>query len=403
MEEEYTIESLYRVFNRKVDAVSSDLHRYLFYKINWDNRLIGIKGGRGTGKTTLLLQHIKEDFADRSKVLYVSLDNLWFETHPLIELVEYHYTHGGTHLFLDEIHRHLHWQTLLKNIYDDFPDLHIVYTGSSMLQIDANEGDLSRRQVVYTLHGLSFREFLAFEGVCADETPISLDTLLVQHAGMASRITSKIKVLPYFERYLKHGYYPFYKEEGDGFSFRLQEVVRQIIESDLPAVDNVSLSTIRKTRKMLMILVERVPQTPKMAEVYGELETNRENGLKMLYSLERGGLLALLTHEIKNFRSLSRPDKIYLDNPNLMYALSTKINIGTVREIFFHNQLAATEEVLLPLKGDFMVNRKYLFEVGGKNKTFDQIKDEPNSYLAVDDTEVGHNNRIPLWQFGFLY
>ena len=403
MEEEYTIESLYRVFNRKVDAVSSDLHRYLFYKINWDNRLIGIKGGRNTGKTTLLLQHIKEDFADRSKVLYVSLDNLWFETHPLIELVEYHYTHGGTHLFLDEIHRHLHWQTLLKNIYDDFPDLHIVYTGSSMLQIDANEGDLSRRQVVYTLHGLSFREFLAFEGVCADETPISLDTLLVQHAGMASRITSKIKVLPYFERYLKHGYYPFYKEEGDGFSFRLQEVVRQIIESDLPAVDNVSLSTIRKTRKMLMILVERVPQTPKMAEVYGELETNRENGLKMLYSLERGGLLALLTHEIKNFRSLSRPDKIYLDNPNLMYALSTKINIGTVREIFFHNQLAATEEVLLPLKDNFMVNRKYLFEVGGKNKTFDQIKDEPNSYLAVDETEVGHNNRIPLWQFGFLY
>ena len=154
---------------------------------------------------------------------------------------------------------------------------------------------------------------------------------------------------------------------------------------------------------MLMILVERVPQTPKMAEVYDELETNRENGLKMLYSLERGGLLAPLTHEIKNFRSLSRPDKILLDNPNLMYALSTKINIGTVRETFFHNQLSANEEVLLPPKGDFLVNRKQLFEVGGKNKTFDQIKDIPDSYLAVDETEVGHNNRIPLWQFGFLY
>ena len=222
MEEEYNIESLYRNFNRKVDAVSTDLHRYLFHQINWSNRLIGIKGSRGMGKTTLLLQHIKEDFADRSKVLYVSLDNLWFETHPLTELVEYHYTHGGTHLFLDEIHRYPHWQTLLKNIYDDYPDLHIVYTGSSMLRIDANEGDLSRRQVVYKLHGLSFREFLAFEGVCTGETAISLDTLLHQHVQMASRITSQIKVLPYFERYLKYGHYPFYKEEGDGFEFRLQ-------------------------------------------------------------------------------------------------------------------------------------------------------------------------------------
>ena len=401
--EEYTIESLYRVFNRKVDAISTDLHRYLYDKINWKNRLICIKGSRGVGKTTMLLQHIKEDFTDRSKALYVSLDNLWFATHSLSELIEYHYTHNGTHVFLDEVHRYPHWQTVLKNLTDDYPDLHITYTGSSMLELDANEGDLSRRQIVYKLHGLSFREFLAFEHAYTMDKPVSLEDLLHNHVKIASQITSKIKILPYFEQYLQNGYYPFYKEEGDGYFSRLQEVTRQIIESDLPAVEDVTFSTIQKTRKMLMILAEKVPHTPKMAELYQELETNRENGLKMLYALERGGLLSLLTHEIRNYRSLSRPDKIYLDNPNLMYALSANTEIGTVRETFFNNQLSAYNEVLLPHQGDFLVDRKYLFEVGGKNKTFEQIKDIENSYLAIAATEVGHNNKIPLWMFGLLY
>lgn len=401
--EEHTIDSLYRVFNRKVDAISTDLHRYLYDKINWKNRLICIKGNRGVGKTTMLLQHIKEDFPDRSKALYVSLDNLWFATHSLSELIEYHYTHNGTHVFLDEVHRYPHWQTVLKNLTDDYPDLYITYTGSSMLELDANEGDLSRRQIVYKMHGLSFREFLAFEHAYTMENPVSLEDLLHNHVNIASQITSKIKILPYFEHYLQYGYYPFYKEEGDGYFSKLQEVTRQIIESDLPSVEDVTFSTIQKTKKMLMILAEKVPHTPKMAELYQELETNRENGLKMLYALERGGLLSLLTHEIRNYRSLSRPDKIYLDNPNLMYALSANTEIGTVRETFFNNQLSTNNEVLLPIKGDFMVNRKYLFEVGGKNKTFEQIKDISDSYLAIAATEVGHNNKIPLWMFGLLY
>lgn len=401
--EEYNIESIYRNYNRRLDAVSMEIKRYLYDKINWSNRLIGIKGSRGVGKTTLILQHIKEAFPNRDKALYVSLDNLWFENHSLIELVEYHYTHGGTHLFLDEIHRYPHWQILLKNIIDDYPDLNVVYTGSSMLEIDSSEGDLSRRQVVYKLCGLSFREFLAFEGVCQDEKPVPLDELLENHVSIASRIASEIKVLPYFERYLKYGYYPFYKEEGDGFEQRLQATVRQVLEADLPSSENVSYATVQKTRRMLMILAEKVPHTPKMLELYQELETNREQGLKMLSALERGGLLSLLTHEVRNYRSLSRPDKFYLDNPNLMYALSTFVEIGTVRETFFNNQLSVIGEVLLPLQGDFLVDRKYLFEVGGRGKTFDQIKDIPSSYLAVDATEVGHHNRIPLWVFGLLY
>lgn len=400
--EEIAVEGIYRLFYRKVNVVSTKFTRYLYHQINWNDRLIGIKGARGVGKTTLILQHIKEHFPNRSQALYVSLDNLWFATHSLMDLVEYHFTHGGTHVFFDEIHHYPNWQTVLKNLNDDYPDLYIVYTGSSMLEIDSSQGDLSRRQIVYQLNGLSFREFLEFEDECTIAA-ICLEELLQKHVEIASDITTSIKILPLFEKYLKNGYYPFYKETFEGYDFRLQEVVRQIIESDLPAVEDVQYVTIQKVKKMLMILAERVPHTPKMSELYKELDTNREQGLKMLYALERGGLLSLLTTEIKNYRSLSRPDKIYLNNTNLMYALSPRADIGNIRETFFLNQLNTCYEVLLPQSGDFYVDRKYLFEVGGRTKTFEQIKDIPDSYLAVDSIELGHHNRIPLWMFGLLY
>lgn len=365
--------------------------------------MIGIKGARGVGKTTLMLQHIKQNFSQCPDcALYISLDNLWFTTHSLDDLVEYHYTHGGTHLFLDEVHRFPQWQTILKNLYDDYPSLHVAYTGSSMLEIDNGQGDLSRRQVVYPLAGLSFREFLDFE--CGMKVSVcSLGELLQNHVNIACDITAQVRILPLFEKYLRMGYYPFYKDTFEGYDFRLQEVVRQVIESDLPAVEEVQYVTIRKVKKMLMILAERVPHTPKMSELYKELDTNREQGLKMLYALERGGLLSLLTSQIKNYKSLSRPDKIFLDNPNLMYALSSNTDMGTLRETFFYSQLRVNSEVLLPPQGDFWVDRKYLFEVGGRTKTFAQIKDVPNSFLAVDGIEVGHHNRIPLWMFGLLY
>lgn len=400
--EENIVEGIYRLYNRKINTVTTGFIRYLFYQINWNDRLIGIKGARGVGKTTLMLQHIKEHFPDRNKALYVSLDNLWFTTHSLGDLVEYHYTHGGTHLFLDEVHRYPQWQTVLKNLYDDYPDLNIVYTGSSMLEIDFSQGDLSRRQIVYHLTGLSFREFLEFENAVKVK-PVSWEDLLSRHAEIAAGIIADIKILPLFEKYLKTGYYPFYKETFEGYDFRLQEVIRQVIESDLPAVEDIQYTTIRKVKKMLMILAERVPHTPKMSELYKELETNREQGLRMLYALERGGLLSLLTTETKSYRSLSRPDKIYLNNTNLMYALSPRVDVGTLRETFFLNQLDNCHEVLLPPTGDFFIDRQYLFEVGGRSKTFEQIKDIPDSYLAVDGTEIGHHNRIPLWMFGLLY
>lgn len=400
--EEQDIERIYRAYRRKLKDTPLSFTRYLYEKINWNDKLIGIKGARGVGKTTLMLQHIKKHFELNDCALYVSLDNLWFSTHSLDDLVEYHYTHAGTHLFLDEVHRFPQWQTVLKNLNDDYPDLYVAYTGSSMLEIDTQQGDLSRRQIVYQLAGLSFREFLEFE--CGMKiTPYTLEELLQRHVAIASEITADIKILPLFEKYLQTGYYPFYKSTFQGYDFRLQEVVRQVIESDLPAVEDVQYITIQKVKKMLMILAERVPHTPKMSELYKELDTNREQGLKMLYALEREGLLSLLSTQVKNYKSLSRPDKIYLENTNLMYALSPNADIGTLRETFFSNQLSVGHEVLLPSQGDFYIDRQYLFEVGGKTKTFNQIKDIPNSFLAVDGTEVGHHNRIPLWMFGLLY
>lgn len=398
-----TIEGLYLTSNRMVARTTTTFHRYLYEQIKWNARMIGIKGARGVGKTTMLLQRIKEEFHESpEKALYVSLDNMWFKTHSLSEVVEYHYTHGGTHIFIDEIHKYENWQTLIKNIADEYPDLHVVYTGSSMLKIDQNEGDISRRQLIYTLHGMSFREYLAFEGIM--EIPaITLDDLLANHQRLAMDITSDVRVLGHFETYLKHGYYPFYKKDGDGFELRLQSVIRTVLYEDLPAVEDISYETIRKTERMLMILAEHVPQTPNMNELYSQLETNRNLGMKMLYLLERAALLSLLTSEAKNMKQLAKPDKIFLNNSNLMYALSANIQIGTVREVFFNNQLAATNEVNYPKQGDFLVNHKYLFEVGGRKKSFEQIKDVPDSYLAVDSTETGHGNRIPLWMFGLLY
>ena len=401
--EETTLSGLYRTSARLVGQTTTTFHRYLYGKMMWTNRLTAIKGARGVGKTTMMLQSMKERFAEHpERALYVSLDNLWFANHSLTEVVEYHYTHGGTHLFIDEVHKYPSWQALMKNIYDEYPDLHVVFTGSSMLKIDNTKGDLSRRLSDYTLHGLSFREFLNFEtGI---EVPvIPLEELLTDHVRIAMQLTSQTKILPLFEAYLEHGYYPFYKEEMDDFNERLKKVVYAVLNEDVPAIEEIIYPTIQKLQRMLMILAERVPQTPKMNELYAILETTREQGLKMMGLLQRAALLQLLSTVTKEFGHLSKPDKIYLHNPNLMHALTERPDKGTLRETFFVNQLSAVAEVNYPRKGDFLINQKYLFEVGGKNKTFDQIKGVPNSFLAIDDVETGYGDRIPLWMFGLLY
>ena len=401
---ESRIEEIIRVFNRRLTATPTEFHRYLFYEIDWEDKLIGIKGPRGCGKTTLLLQHIKQSFhgQELEKVLYVSLDNIWFADNKILDLVDFHYNHGGTHIFIDEIHYEPKWQTMLKNMSDNYPGMYIVYTGSSMLEIDAHEGDLSRRQVMYEMRGMSFREYLEYEGVVKHER-LTLEQLMDNHVEIAMDICSRTNVLGCFNKYLREGYYPFYKAVRQGFDSRLLATVNQVIESDYPQIDDVTVATIRKTKKMLMVLSECVPQLPNMSQLYRELETDRNNGLKMLRALERGGLLLLLGSKAKSINQLSRPDKIYINNPTLMYALSPRADIGSVRETFFMNQLSRSLGLSYPKAGGFLVDGRYLFEVGGKGKTFSQIKDIPDSYLAVDDTEIGRGARIPLWLFGMLY
>lgn len=399
---ELQVSTLYQTSNRLINLVTTDYKRSLYTKINWSNRLIGIKGPKGVGKTTLILQHIKETYADRKEVLYVAMDNIWFATNTLEELVEYHYTHGGKAIFLDEIHKYKDWQASIKNIYDSYPDLKVVYTGSSILRLKVADRDLSRRLRSYSLYGLSFREFLEYKGVLKYPA-LPLEEILAGHTAICADITGRIKVLPEFEEYCQMGYFPYFKEDGDGFYERLKEAILQTIDSDIPAAANVEYATCQKLKKLLMILAAQVPFIPKMTELYQQLETNREQGLKLLSLLEDAQLIGTVSRKARAIKHLNSPDKMFLDNPNMLYALSGQVEIGTVRETFFRRQLASTAELSLPEKGDFIVNDKYLFEVGGPKKTFEQIKDLPGSFIAADGLETGHGNKIPLWLFGFLY
>ena len=396
------IQPLVNTFHRKLAATDLRFKRYLYGRINWNVRLIGIKGARGVGKTTLLLQHIKETFSTLDEVLYVSLDNMWFNNHSLEELVEFLYAHGVVNIYFDEVHKYKNWPQLLKNFYDNYPDLNIVYTGSAMLAIDNSETDLSRRQSLYTLNGLSFREYLEYEGVAAVPA-VTLKELLDAHTGYAMKVVSKIKVLKCFDDYLSRGYYPYYQESGDDYLMRVAEVARLVIDSDIPAVEDITYTTIQKIKKLLMVIAENVPLEPNINKLSAELESTRDQTLKMLYLLDRAALLCLLTDKVKDYKHLTGPKKVYLNNANLMYALSGNLSESTLRKTFFANQVGAVATLTMPKQGDFMADGKYLFEVGGSRTTFGQIADLPNSFLALDGIETGSGNRIPLWMFGCLY
>lgn len=396
------LQPLFDNYHRKIAKVDLRFRRYLFNQINWDARIISIRGARGVGKTTMLLQHILMSYEDIDKTLYVSLDDLWFATHNLMDLVDWADRHGIARLYLDEVHRYAEWALTLKNIYDSYPDMSIVYTGSSLLVIDNATVDMSRRQTSYTLYGMSFREYLVLEGAL-DAEAVSLEDVLKNHVRKAMEITQCIKVAPLFEAYMSHGYYPFCRDFPDDFPSRLRETAAVVIDSDIPAVEKVSFETLQKVKKLLMIVSEHVPFEPNMSQLWRQLSTDNELGLKMLYALDKAQILALLSAKVKNYKSLAKPDKIYLGNTNLMHVLCPSVDKGNERETFFISQLRVLHDVRYPKRGDFLINDRHLFEVGGKKKTFEQIADVPDSYLAVDDTEIGYGNRIPLWLFGFLY
>lgn len=396
------IRPIVEFYHSKLSQVSLDFKRYLYPQINWDSSVIGIMGERGVGKTTMLLQRIKEKYANPDDTFYISLDHYWFGTHELQDLIKFMYKRGITEFYIDEVHKYKGWSGILKTLVDELHDLRIVYTGSSLLEIDNAKVDMSRRQTPYTLKGMSFREYLEYDGILKMNA-VTLEELLTNHVPIAMDIVSKTKVLVAFDTYLHTGVYPFYRDAGKDFLVRLKEVVDTVIESDLPAVEKITYGTVDKCKKLLMIIAENVPLQPNVDKLATSLGTTRDTLLKLLYKLDKAEILELLTVELKSYKKLVNPEKIYLGNTNLMYALSPKIEIGTLRETFFIDQCASVGTVQMPPKGDFLVNGKYLFEVGGEGKTFDQIADIPNSYLAVDGIETGYGARIPLWMFGLLY
>ncbi len=393
---------LLNLYHRKLNATSCKFKRYLHKYINWEARLIGIKGARGVGKTTLMLQHIKENFKNPDKAFYVSLDSLWLNKYPLEELVEYLYNQGVEVIFLDEVHKLKNWQQYLKNFYDDYPDLKIVYTGSAMLAINNSKADLSRRQSLYEFNGLSLREFLEFDAGKKIQ-PLSFQDLIENHVSFAMQISSEIKILKVFDTYLKKGYYPFYKEVGADYYLRLNDVVKTVIDVDIPAVEDIEFATLDKLKRLLMVISGALPFVPNVSKLSEQLQNSREHTLKMLNYLHNAALLNCLYKEAKTYKKLSGPDKVLVNNPNLMYALTQSIEQGTIRETFFANQLSVNHLVSIPKDGDFLIDGQYLFEVGGMKKSYKQIADIANSFLAVDDMETGIGNKIPLWLFGFLY
>ena len=388
---------------QKVKGANTRFIRSIMDKIDWSDRLIGIRGARGVGKTTLLMQRIKKFFGSSNEILYVSLDNLWFAAHSLLDLVDFFTKRGGKFLFLDEVHKYPKWSQAIKNIYDDFPSLKVVFTGSSLLEILNARADLSRRAIVYEMKGLSFREFLNLTQN-TDIKAVTLSDIIENHKGISDEILTKVKPLQFFNDYLQHGYYPFFTEGIARFSFRLEEVVNMILEVELPLMRKVEPAYISKIKQLLQIVSESVPFIPNIDNLSKRIEIHRHTLLSYLYYLQETRLTNHLRKDITGINRLQKPEKIYLENTNLAYTLAEKnTDTGSMRETFFFNQLSCNHTVEYPVNGDFLVDKKYLFEIGGKSKSGKQIRGASNAFIAADNLEYGFDKKIPLWQFGMLY
>lgn len=394
---------LKRRFEKLLAETQTEILRFKYHEIDWAQPLIGIKGQRGVGKTTLMLQRIKETDPTGHHSFYASLDSLWFAEHNLIDLAEDMIGKGVTHLYLDEVHKLTGWEQQVKNLYDLYPELHVVFTSSSLLVIDHSIGDLSRRVSMYEMPGLSFREFLMFEGVDAGER-LTLNDILYSHEKIAASLSSKIDVLSYFKSYMAKGYYPFYGSMslGDYYS-RLEQTVNTVVDSDIPAVEKrIDYETLIKAKRLIGIIAGSQPFVPNMSTLAGVMGTNRGQLLKLFDLLDRAGIIRQVFTTVTSPKSLVRPQKVLLDNASLMCALDTP-RIGAERECTFASFLSVDHRVGFAKDGDFMVDGRYVFEVGGRGKGFAQIRDIPDSFVVADEIEFGFGNKIPLWLFGFLY
>lgn len=398
------MEKLFSTFYQQIERTELKHIRYNYPDIRWENRLIAIVGSRGTGKTTLLFQYIKQNFAPYStEALYVSLDNLWFTNHTLLDLADDFYKLGGKALFIDEVHKYPTWSREIKNIYDSYPDLKVVFTGSSLLEILKGEADLSRRAIVYQMHGMSFREFLDFD-LGYKMTPIALDEIIKHHVEIAMEIKRHLKPIVEFNQYTRYGYFPFYFEDKILYHERLLATLNVILEVDLPSIERIDFASIHKIKKLFAILATLVPYSPNISKLSADVGVTRVSLHNYLYFLQKAQAILLLEQEASGMRQMTKPEKIYLGNTNYAYALGgEQADIGNIRETFFFNQVKVKNSVTYSPDVDFLVNDSLNFEIGGKNKTQKQIKSLPNSFLALDNIEVGFGNQIPLWMFGLSY
>ena len=378
-------------------------NRYLETEINWDNRLIAIRGARGAGKTSILLKRIRENYLYDESCLYASLDHPFFAENKLFDTAGTFFRKGGKILFLDEVHKYPNWSTELKNIYDAYSELKVVFTSSSVLDLMKGNADLSRRMVIYDLFGLSFREFLMFETSNIFESH-SVTDLIEHHKEIAFEISGKIKPLAYFDKYLAYGYYPFYKEGINEYPQKLINVVNQTIETDIPSAKNVEQAYIIKLKKLLYAIAVSSPVQPNINKLSQRMEVSRNTISLYLTYLHESRLISLLHHEKEGFSTLAKPEKIYLNNTNISFTLAKEnSDRGNLRETFFYSQLAVKNDITSSKTADFMLNDRFTFEIGGKNKNKKQIANTPEAFIAADDIEFGYENKIPLWMFGFAY
>jgi uncharacterized protein len=382
--------------------VTNNFRRYLHNQINWGQRMIGIKGPRGAGKTTLMLQHLKYDLGMPANALYITADHTWFYNHTLLETANDWYKQGGKILFIDEVHKYANWSVELKNIYDGLPEMQVIFSASSALDIYRGEADLSRRVISYILAGLSFREFLLFTNGTALDT-ITIDEIIDDHKNISRKITDGFRPLPAFQRYLQVGYLPIIAEGEDSYLLKINQVINTIVETDLAYIAGYNTGTATKVKKLLGVIAESVPFKPNISALSRKLDLSRDSLYQYIYQLKDARLLNTLSSEGKGVSTLQKPDKIFLENTNLAFALKEKPEIGNIRETFILNQLLnAGMSVSSPTEGDFTVNGLTI-EVGGKNKNASQVKHLENYIIAADDIEIGNGNKVPIWLFGFLY
>ena len=398
------MEQLFKKHRMFISQVDMSIVREIVDKINWQKQLVAIKGSRGVGKTTLMRQYIKKTYGVQpGKALYCVMDSIYFTTHSLLDMAENFYMMGGEHLFLDEVHKYPTWSKEIKEINDLYPNLKVTFTGSSLIQILNADADLSRRVLSYTMEGLSFREFLHFyKGI---QLPIfSLQEILQDPDSICDKVNEVCRPQQMFEVYLRVGYYPFYDGNETEYYSRIENVINFIVEQEMPLFCGVEPAFTRKMKAMLLFLASNLPYEVNIAKLASYLELNKSTVLSYLSSMQRAELLHLLYADNKSVTKMQKPDKIFLHNTNMLFALAQDSVIGTIRECFVVNQLAVNHTVEYGKSvGDFKIDGKITFEVGGHDKSFDQIAIVPDSYILADSMEYPIGKKLPIWLVGMTY